>query len=88
MGRQGKRRRKPARQLPKVRGNPGQLWGDEPTPWVAGGEAFQRSIGRAGPKAQAAYFRGHPRLLMGIRIAGVILAAAAVGVAVFIVVAP
>jgi hypothetical protein len=86
MGRQGKRRRKPARRLPKVQGNPGQLWGDEPTPWVAGGEAFQRSIGRAGPKAQAAYFRGRPRLMMGFRIAGLVVAAVVVLAAVVAVV--
>jgi hypothetical protein len=86
MGRQGKRRRKPARHLPKVQGNPGRLWGDEPTPWVAGGEAFQRSIGRAGPKAQAAYFRGRPRLMVGFRIAGLVVAALAVLAAVVVVV--
>lgn len=67
------------RHLPKVHGDPGRLWGDEPTPWVTGSDSFLRWVGRAGPRAQESYSRRHPRAGMGFRIAGVVLAVSAVG---------
>jgi hypothetical protein len=82
MGRQGKRKRKAVRHLPKVQGDPGQLWGDEPTPWVAGGESMQRWVGRAGPEAQKAYFRSHPGVGVGFRVAGLVAAGVVVVAAV------
>jgi hypothetical protein len=78
VGRQGKKKRKPVRHLPKVSGNPGQLWGDEPTPWVIGGESSRRWIGRAGPAAQDAYFRRHKAAAAGFRVIGILLAATVV----------
>jgi hypothetical protein len=87
MGRHGKRRRKRTQHLPKVHGNPGELWGDQPTPWVAGGESFQRWIGRAGPAAQARYFHSNPGAATAARILGIVVAAtvvlATVGIVVF-----
>jgi hypothetical protein len=89
MGRQGsrqqKKRRKKARPLPKVHGNPGELWGDVPTPWSAG-ENLQRWVGAAGPKAQSAYFRRHPRAGFAFRIAALATLLGAVGAAIVLVV--
>ncbi len=78
MGRQGKKKRKPVRHLPKVTGDPGELWSAEPTPWVVGGGSAERWVGRAGPSAQAAYFRRHPGVGIGMRVAGIVLGAVAV----------
>jgi hypothetical protein len=61
-----------------VQGDPGQLWGDLPTPWVAGCENAQRWIGRAGPRAQEAYFGRHRGGRIGWRFAGVAAAAACI----------
>ena len=85
VGRQGSRKRKAARHLPKVKGNPGRLWGDLPTPWVVGSESAQRWVGRAGPTAQDAYFRQHPRLAAAFRVAAFIVVATALVVAVAVV---
>jgi hypothetical protein len=59
-----------------VQGDPGKLWRDEPTPWVAGGENWLGWVGRAGPKAQEDYFKRHRGALSGARIAVVAVAAA------------
>ena len=75
-----KRKRQP--HLPRVEGNPGKLWGDEPVPWSEG-ETFLRTVGRVGPHAQAAYFGRHRRVtLIGIRAFGALVAAAIVVAAV------
>ena len=57
MGKQGARRKKPRKHLPKVHGNAGALWdGESPVTY----EQLERSVGRAGPKAQERYLRAHP----------------------------
>jgi hypothetical protein len=78
VGKQGSRNRKATRHLPKVQGNPGKLWSDEPTPWVAGGETFLQWVGRAGPRAQASYFKRHRGSLTAFRAIGLMIAAGAV----------
>jgi hypothetical protein len=78
MGRQGKKRRKPTRHLPKVQGNPGELHQDVPSAITY--DALEHHVGRAGPKAQAQYFRSNPGALLFVRIVGIVLAVAAVGI--------
>jgi hypothetical protein len=68
-----------------VKGDPGQLWGDEPTPLVPGGESFQRWVGRGGPAAQQAYFRRNRSALTGMRIAGLAMAGVVVAAALAVV---
>lgn len=76
------KKRKGEQHLPKVQGNPGKLWGDEPVPWSTG-ENFLRTVGKVGPQAQAAYFGRHQRATrIGVRIATVLTAGAIVAAAV------
>jgi hypothetical protein len=64
-------KKKPKQHLPKVQGNSGKLWGEEPVPWGPG-ENLERTVGRAGPQAQAAFFGRHGRgVVLGVRIAAV-----------------
>ena len=58
-----------------MQGNPGTLWTGDLSPWVMGSESAQRWVGRAGPRAQEAYFRRHRKSVIGIRV--VVPAAAA-----------
>jgi hypothetical protein len=78
MGRQGEKRRKPARHLPKVQGNPGELHQGVPSAITYDG--LEHHVGRAGPKAQAQYFRSNPGALLFVRVVGILLLLAAVGI--------
>jgi hypothetical protein len=79
MGSSGQRRqrtrRRKHRSLPKVRGNPGELFRGGWGPWSVG--SFEQHVGRVGPKAQERYLRHRPGALLTGRVAAGLLAASA-----------